>query len=161
VTLTCDICGYPIQTQTCRDSCGHRTHCDCKRDTPTRTAVGQTADGKTVTDHAVMRWWQRTPVQNPPRLEVAWERAVSVGASDVSGTVRLYEPLERLIVAHGGKIRTVMYADAEELNTDHLKQCEYCDQLWNPSDPDVESCTWCEGDDSDSEYETVSVTGKP
>lgn len=150
MTETCDNCKFPIKTSACERGCSHRWHCDCARSSPDEDhepTIAYHVDGYGISDHAIQRYRERS-MNKPPSVAIteAWESAVPVGMPHSGGvTARLYPPEQTVFVAHGGVVRTALRPDYQtvDLNTDHLKECGHCEQLWYPADDD--GCPWCDG----------------
>jgi predicted RNA-binding Zn-ribbon protein involved in translation (DUF1610 family) len=148
VTLTCDSCNYPIWTRGCLDGCEHRAHCDCSdpdhHESPDTLADYDLSCGRSVKVHAVDRWIRRNDGTPPVDIGEAWEAALTVGSSSISGTSRLYPPSDLVLVAHGDAVRTALRREwVEDLRMDHLKTCGSCDLPWYPGQTD--DCPWCDG----------------
>ena len=102
-----------------------------------------------VTDHCIERWIERVCCEQadvaPWDLETAFERAVPVGIPG-EGRGRLHEPTGAVIVfdhdyAAGPPVLiTVIHADENALNTDHLDPCPGCGRLYNAG---IAPCSWC------------------
>ena len=108
-------------------------------------------DGPAVSWHARCRWAERVePMTDPaPAVREAWRTGFQVGVPRGYGR---YDPVAGAVVCYVGAtyddplvVTTVLAVDdveqADEVAADHLRECDLCSGLWDPTDAD--RCAWC------------------
>lgn len=96
--------------------------------------------------HVKLSWWKRNPKRDID-VQTAWRQGVPIEAPNYSyDKARLHEPSDTVLLARGGTLTTVLYAEGIELEDDHLVICPRCDQRYELT-PNLNSqgCHWCEG----------------
>jgi hypothetical protein len=92
-------------------------------------ASGVAFDAPNVNFHVKLRWVDRNTARDVD-VQTAWRRAVPIDAPDYGyDAARLYEladPYSVVLLAGGGELRTVLYADPIEIVDDHLETCPDC-----------------------------------
>lgn len=94
-----------------------------------------------VTDHAELRWLERSG-DTSVTVTNAWIEAYHVGGVSRGGTSRLHPPTGTILVEAQGVIQTVLNADFEDYNADHLVWCQTCRLEFQPL-ADDKNCPWC------------------
>lgn len=101
-------------------------------------------DGREVPRHFVDNWHLRSPTDVQVDWRTAWDLSCPVGCESIHGQTRLYSPGDTLLIAKSTAFKTAFDKTNRELNTDHLKVCDDCENYWDPARFD--GCQWCSHD---------------
>lgn len=108
------------------------------------------AEDVRVSWHARVRWGERIhPTPDPgPAIRAAYREGVNVGIKGGHG--RYYAPEDVLLTAvydHGTPLVTTVFQpeDFDRYGTEHLAECERCEDVYDPSAQTQAECECCGG----------------